>query len=82
MKSTLITICLNSERTIARCVESVLAQTRLPDEYLFVDGGSTDETPRLLAEWTARLQAVGVSSRIIRQNRRANEAGIPSAWNR
>ena len=81
MKVTLITICFNSERTIARCVESVLSQTRLPDEYLFVDGGSTDGTLELLDERVKRLLAVGVSSRVLHQERHPGEAGIPSAWN-
>ena len=81
MTFTLITICLNSAGTVERCVDSVLAQTRLPDEYLFVDGGSTDGTLEILETLSSRLRERGVRSRVIRQIRKPGEAGIPSAWN-
>lgn len=81
MRLTLITICLNSVRTLRRTVESVLSQTRLPDEYIFVDGGSTDGTLALLDELAEALHKAGVETRIINQEHRPGEAGIPSAWN-
>lgn len=81
MKSTLITICWNSIRRIERCVESVLAQELPPNEYIFVDGGSTDGTLELLESLSQRLEAKGISTRIIQQVRKDGEAGIPSAWN-
>ena len=40
MKISLITICWNSERALKRTLDSVMEQTRRPDEYVFVDGGS------------------------------------------
>ena len=43
-----ITICLNSENTIQKCIDSVLRQKILPAEYIFVDGGSTDSTVELI----------------------------------
>lgn len=39
-----ITICRNSEKTIRRCIESVLAQTYPHFEYIIQDGVSTDRT--------------------------------------
>lgn len=81
MKITVITICWNSARTVARSVRSVLRQTCLPMEYLFVDGGSTDGTLELLSELSVEAAAVGVDWRVLAQERRAGEAGIPSAWN-
>ena len=78
---TVITICLNAAARLERCVRSVLAQTRLPDEYLFVDGGSTDGTLSLLEGLCAELRQEGVATQVLYQERRPNEEGIPSAWN-
>ena len=78
---TVITICLNAAKRLERCVCSVLAQTRLPDEYLFVDGGSNDGTLLLLDGLCAKLQAAGISTQVIQQEQHPGEAGIPSAWN-
>ncbi len=44
MKLSLITTVLNEQETIIKFLESVFAQTKLPDEIIIVDGGSTDNT--------------------------------------
>lgn len=44
MKVSVITPCFNSEKTIARTIESVLNQTYQDIEYIIVDGASTDRT--------------------------------------
>jgi glycosyltransferase involved in cell wall biosynthesis len=81
MRISLVTICWNAERTLRRAVSSVLAQTRLPEEYAFVDGGSTDGTLELLSELCASLGERGVKAWVIPQKRNPGEEGIPSAWN-
>lgn len=40
----IITVCKNAERTIAGTITSVVSQKRAGDEYLVVDGGSSDNT--------------------------------------
>jgi tetratricopeptide (TPR) repeat protein len=46
-----ITICRNSEKTIRRCIESVLSQTYTHFEYIIQDGVSTDRTLDLIREY-------------------------------
>lgn len=45
-----ITVCLNSERTIADTMNSVLAQTGVSVEHVVKDGGSTDRTTEIAAQ--------------------------------
>ena len=42
------TVCLNANRTIARCLDSVNSQTVPPDEYIVIDGESSDGTLKLV----------------------------------
>lgn len=44
MKLSIITVCLNSEKTIEKTIESVVSQGCPELEYIIVDGGSTDRT--------------------------------------
>ncbi|MBR0459413.1 MAG: glycosyltransferase [Victivallales bacterium] len=81
MKLTIVTICWNAKSTLENTIRSVLQQTRRPDQYLFVDGGSTDGTVELLTSLAPELQAAGIAHRVIPQERIPGEAGIPSAWN-
>jgi hypothetical protein len=45
----LITTVRNEQSTIADLVASIAAQSRAPDEWIVVDGGSTDRTVEILA---------------------------------
>ena len=44
MKISLITTLYNEEITIAIFLNSIFQQTKLPDEIIIVDGGSSDAT--------------------------------------
>jgi len=48
--------CLNAEEHIAEALDSVLAQEHPSYEVIVVDGGSTDSTPGLLAEYERRFE--------------------------
>lgn len=47
-KISVITVCLNSEKTIERTVQSLLSQTYTAIEYIVIDGGSKDKTKDIL----------------------------------
>src|SRR4029453_11062975 len=50
----------NGERYVAQAIESVLGQTHRRFEFLILDDGSTDATPRILAEYAARDERIRV----------------------
>ncbi len=82
MDYSVITICLNSVNTLANTVNSVLAQTILPKQYIFVDGGSNDGTLELISELEVKLIKRGIIVSVIKQEIvDKNVAGIPHAWN-
>jgi len=51
MAISLITTVLNEEKTIKQFLNSVLKQTKRPDEFIIVDGGSKDKTYEILREF-------------------------------
>ena len=44
LKVSMITICYNAEKTIAKTIESILSQDYENLKYIIVDGGSKDHT--------------------------------------
>lgn len=50
MKISVITVCFQAERTIAKTIESVKYQTYQDIEYIIVDGGSSDGTMAVIEE--------------------------------
>jgi len=51
MKISVITVCKNSERTIERCIRSVVDQSHADIEYIVIDGSSTDQTLAILRDY-------------------------------
>lgn len=80
MTYSVITACLNSAGTIKRSIDSVLSQKIIPDEYIFIDGGSSDETLQII--WERELFAKNnnhkTSFKIVTQK---EKTGITGAWN-
>jgi glycosyltransferase involved in cell wall biosynthesis len=51
MKVSVITVCFNSESTIARCMQSIRNQSYLDIEHVVVDGASTDQTTHIVKQY-------------------------------
>lgn len=85
MKITIITITYNSEKTIARTMESVLSQSMLEKsngedsvEYLLIDGKSSDITVAVAESFRSRMEAKGIELRILSEK----DKGIYDAMNK
>lgn len=51
MKISIITVCLNSVKTLERTIQSVLKQSYDSLEYIVIDGGSTDGTVEIIKRY-------------------------------
>jgi glycosyltransferase involved in cell wall biosynthesis len=71
----LISPARNEAEYIRETLDSVLGQTVLPERWIIIDDGSTDETPRILAEYAAKYDWIEVHSRSDR-GRRALGGGV------
>jgi glycosyltransferase involved in cell wall biosynthesis len=67
----LIIPVLNESRSLPRLLAAIDAQTRPPDEIIFVDAGSSDAGPGLIADWCRRPRIARWESRVVTR---------PGAW--
>lgn len=58
MKISLITVCYNSEKTIADCIHSVTEQSYPDVEYIIVDGKSSDNTLNIIHLFKDKISKV------------------------
>lgn len=73
-----MTVCYNSEKTLARTLESVLGQSYPRVEYLIIDGASSDKTVEIAESYRAAFEEKGYTYRIV--SKRDN--GMYDALNR
>jgi glycosyltransferase involved in cell wall biosynthesis len=55
LKISIITVVFNSQNTIERCINSVLGQSFKNIEYIIIDGGSTDDTCRIIENYSENI---------------------------
>jgi biofilm PGA synthesis N-glycosyltransferase PgaC len=75
----LISPCRNEAEFMRQTLDSVIAQSVLPSKWVIVDDGSTDDTPRILAEYQAKYDWIAVVTRRDR-GRRAVGPGVIEAF--
>lgn len=68
----IISPCRNEDQYIRRTLNSVINQTFLPDLWIIVDDGSTDNTPQILEEYSNRYNFIQI---ITRKNRGYRSVG-------
>lgn len=52
--------CFNAENSIRTCINSILAQTYKNFEIIIIDDGSTDNTPQILDDYSAKYSCIKV----------------------
>lgn len=55
MRFSIVTVCLNSAKTIRQTIESVIHQQYEDIEYIIIDGGSTDGTIDIIEEYSDKI---------------------------
>jgi glycosyltransferase involved in cell wall biosynthesis len=79
MKYVLITPARNEADFIQKTLDSVVAQTRLPERWVIVDDASTDATPQIVRSYAERYSWIELLQRPPRTDR--NFAGKAHAFN-
>lgn len=64
----IITPVYNAEKTIFRTIESVLHQQHKPQEYLIIDGASTDDTLKIARKYESAFKEAGIKYIIISES--------------
>ncbi len=57
LKISLITVTFNAEKTIERCIQSVINQSYPNVEYIVIDGNSSDKTSQVISKYRSHIQA-------------------------
>lgn len=75
---TIVTVCFNEEKNIARTIESVLKQSTTDCEYIICDGLSKDRTVEIAESYYGAFAKKGISYRVYSEK----DQGIYDAMNK
>jgi len=75
---TIITSTFNSEKTIARTIDSILSQGFSNFEYIVIDGNSKDTTIEILKSYESQFKEKSIPFTWVSEN----DNGIYDAWNK
>lgn len=67
MKTTFITTIFNEEGIVQHFLDSILNQSRKPDEIVIVDGGSSDQTITRIKNYELRFKEKGIRFKLIKK---------------
>jgi len=76
MKISILIPAHNEEKSVGKCLESCLNQTRVPDEIVVVNDGSTDKTAEILASFGEKIKVVTIAKATGNKSF-AQEMGLP-----
>lgn len=77
MKISIVTVCLNSEKTIGKTIESILNQDFHAYEYIIIDGKSSDKTLKIAESYRKYFKKISVRYEIHSKK----DSGIYNAMN-
>lgn len=78
-KYLIISPCRNEENFMRATLDSVCKQSVLPDKWVIVDDGSTDATPKILAEYASKYKFISIVTRENRGHRKVG-GGVVDAF--
>lgn len=85
MKKTLISIIVpmyNSQKTIQKCIDSILKQTYYNLELILVDDGSTDKTLEICADYKLKDSRIKIVAQVNKGANSARMAGLKESSGR
>lgn len=75
MKISLVIPVYNEEKYISKLLDSVLTQTRLPDEVVICDNGSTDQSVKIIKSYSSK-----VPLKLVHEPRKGIIPAMETAW--
>lgn len=60
MKLSIVTVCYNAEQSIEKTIKSILKQTVPVYEYIIIDGGSNDDTMKIVKDYEDEFKKINV----------------------
>lgn len=80
MKISVVIAAYNSQETIARAIDSVLAQTRPADEMIVIDDGSTDRTAGIVRSYGDKVILIQQTNAGVSVARNTGIAAATGEW--